>query len=128
MRRMISVVTWMITMATVAAMVAGCGATRPTDVRDALDAVQAASEAARTELGDAPVASGVVQLLSLAVDGYRDIAYTESQPGERWQYYVRWIGIAARLVSSVVTILDAAGVDVPDAIRDAQAVLMRWVR
>jgi hypothetical protein len=81
----------------------GCGAAKPTDVRTALDAVAAARDAARAELPDHPVVNGAVQILDVA------------------------LSLAARAVSAVITILDGAGVEIPDVITSANETLQRWL-
>lgn len=106
----------------------GCGAAKPTDVRTALDAVAAARDAARAELPDHPVVNGAVQILNVALSGYNDIAMTELEEGEnRWPFYLKWLQLAARAVSAVITILDGAGVGIPDVILDANETLQRWL-
>lgn len=111
-----------------AVAMAGCGAAQPTDVRSALDAVAAARDAARSELPDHPVVNGAVQILDVALSGYNDIAMTELDEGEnRWPFYLKWLELAARAVSAVITILDGAGVDIPDVIIDANETLQRWL-
>lgn len=111
-----------------AVAMAGCGAAQPQDVRTALDAVAAARDAARAELPDHPVVSGAVQILNVALEGYNDIAMVETAEGEnRWPFYLKWLQLAAKAVSAVITILDGAGVDIPDVILDANATLQRWL-
>ena len=114
-------------MAVSAFWVSGCTSTGPKDIQTALDAVGAAHEAARTSLPDTPLARGVMDVLDVAVSTYTEIAQSDQDESPDWARYSRWVELAARAVSAVISILDGAGIDIPDIILEANRTLQRWL-
>ena len=110
-----------------ALVVSGCVSTGPRDIQTALDAVDAAHEAARASLPDTPLARGVMEVLDVAVSSYHEIAQGDQDTSPDWARYSRWVELAARAVSAVISILDGAGIDIPDIILEANRTLQRWL-
>ena len=111
----------------------GCQSTSQQDVQTALDAVEAAKTAAAESLPDTSAANGVVGLIDVAVQGYHELVATGSASGEynqrqKWDGYLRWLELAARTISAVVSILDGSGMDIPAAVTDANRILARYLR
>jgi hypothetical protein len=114
---------------TACALVAtGCQSMPRAEVDTALDAVQAAADAARSELPAGSVGYESVDLLDVTLSAARDIRWSDAEGDERLAHYVLWAKLAARAVVSFITILEGAGVDVPEAVTEAREVLARYLR